>query len=253
MYKIPAKTLFMGKVVEYMPSCHSTNDSARELLLKPDTVEGTVVITDHQTAGRGQRGNTWFSAEGQNLTMSVILKPTFLEVSKQFYLNMISSLAVKRVLTGLAGEFISQVKWPNDVLLNSKKVCGILIENTIKRNFVENSILGVGLNVNQMSFGLDQATSLSKTAGKSFVLQDVLEDLLGNFEALYLKLKSGRYSDLKEEYLQNLIGFNQWRQYRAEYLFEGEIIDVLDSGRLKVRTSQGDKLFDFKEIEFIWN
>lgn len=243
----------MGKVVEYMPSCHSTNDSARELLLKPDTVEGTVVITDHQTAGRGQRGNTWFSAEGQNLTMSVIFKPTFLEVSKQFYLNMISSLAVKRLLSGLADEFIAQVKWPNDVLLNSRKICGILIENTIKRNYLENSIIGVGLNVNQSSFGLERATSLSKVTGNTYALQEVMEDLIGNFEALYLKLKSGRHTELKEEYLQNLIGFNQWRQYRAEYQFEGEIVDVLDSGKLKVRTSQGDKLFDFKEIEFIWN
>lgn len=253
MYKIPAKTLFMGKVVEYMPSCHSTNDSARELLLKPDTAEGVVVITDHQTAGRGQRGNTWFSAEGENLTMSIILKPVFLQVSNQFYLNMISSLAVKRVLIDMAPDSISQVKWPNDVLLNSKKVCGILIENTIKRSHLENSIVGVGLNVNQQSFGLEQATSLSRTTGSSYQLQTVFENLLGNFEALYLKLKSGRHKELKEEYLQSLIGYNQWRQYRAEYQFEGEIIDVLDSGSLKVRTSQGDKLFDFKEIEFIWN
>ena len=253
MYKIPANTLFVGKVVEYMPSCHSTNDSARELLLQHDTSEGTVVITDNQTAGKGQRGNSWFSAEGANLTMSLIMKPNFLTVSKQFYLNMISSLAVKRVLNDRLPDANSQVKWPNDVLLNNRKVCGILIENGIKRQLLEHSVVGIGLNVNQKAFGLATATSMSNEIGIDFSLQSVFEKLLGQFEALYLKLKAERYSEIKDEYLQNLIGFNQWRKYRSEYVFDGQIVDVLDSGQLKLATQQGDKLFDFKEIEFIWN
>jgi BirA family biotin operon repressor/biotin-[acetyl-CoA-carboxylase] ligase len=253
LYKIPANTLFVGKVVEYMPSCHSTNDSARELLLQHDTSEGTVVITDNQTAGKGQRGNSWFSAEGANLTMSLIMKPNFLTVSKQFYLNMISSLAVKRVLNDRLPDANSQVKWPNDVLLNNRKVCGILIENGIKRQFLEHSVVGIGLNVNQKTFGLATATSMYNEIGIAFSLQSVFEKLLGQFEALYLKLKAERYSEIKDEYLQNLVGFNQWRKYRSEYVFDGQIVDVLDSGQLKLATQQGDKLFDFKEIEFIWN
>ena len=158
-----------------MPSCHSTNDSARELLLQHDTSEGTVVITDNQTAGKGQRGNSWFSAEGANLTMSLIMKPNFLTVSKQFYLNMISSLAVKRVLNDRLPDAHSQVKWPNDVLLNNRKVCGILIENGIKRQFLEYSVVGIGLNVNQKAFGLATATSMSNEIGIAFSLQSVFE------------------------------------------------------------------------------
>lgn len=218
-----------------------------------DMPEGTIVITDHQTAGRGQRGNTWFSSEGENLTFSIVMKPSFLTVEKQFYLNMISSLAVRRVLSAEMFEEDSLVKWPNDVILNNKKVCGILIENGIKRRFLENSVIGIGLNVNQMTFGLERATSMSNESGSNFSLQYIFDKLLGQFEALYLKLKSERYSELKDEYLQNLIGFNQWRRYRSEYVFDGEILDVLDSGKLKMNTRYGDKLFDFKEIEFIWN
>lgn len=253
MYKIPANTLFMGKVVEYMPSCHSTNDTAREMLAKPDTSEGLVVITDHQTAGKGQRGNSWLSADGMNLTFSVILKPNFLDVSRQFYLNMISSLAVMKTVKHFLPEVNAQVKWPNDVLIDTQKTCGILIENGIKKNRLDYSIVGIGLNVNQHAFGLNTATSLAHVSGRLFSLQHVLEHLLHQLEGLYLSLKASKYVEIKESYLQNLVGYRQRRKYRAEFLFDAQIVDVLDSGKLKLNSSRGDELFDFKEVEFIWN
>ena len=253
MYKIPANTLFIGKVVEYMPSCHSTNDRAREMLAKPDTTEGTVVITDHQTAGKGQRGNSWFSAEGMNLTFSVVLKPNFLDVSRQFYLNMISSLAVMKTVKHFVPDLNAQVKWPNDVLIDAQKTCGILIENGIKKNRLEYSIVGIGLNVNQNAFGLDRAISMAKASGQLFSLQQVMDHLLHQLEGLYLSLKAGKYAEIKESYLQNLIGYRQQRKYRAEFLFDAHIVDVLDSGKLKLNTGRGDELFDFKEVEFVWN
>ena len=243
----------MGQVVEYMPTCHSTNDTAKDLIVKSDMVEGTVVITDHQISGRGQRGNTWQSTAGENLTLSIILKPVFLDVAKQFYLNMISSLAIKRAIEKLDPETFVCVKWPNDVLLEKYKVCGILIENMIKKSRLEYSVIGVGLNVNQQVFGFERATSLSKNTGSGFDLQVVFELLLQSLESLYIALRSGKLSEIKQEYLQGLYGFHQLLKYRSEFTFEGEIVDVLDSGILKVNTNQGIKTFDFKEIEFVWN
>jgi len=244
----------MGKVVEYMPSCHSTNDIAREMLVRPDIAEGMVVITDHQVHGRGQRGNSWVSAIGQNLTLSVILKPSFLSVSKQFYLNMISSLAVMQTIEDLLGSSpLVQVKWPNDVMLNEKKVCGILIENIVRKSRLDYSIIGIGLNVNQKAFGFDRVTSISSALDREVELQKVMEILMSNLESLYLKLRSNKEQEIKEKYLENLLGYLKPRKYQSEYVFEGTIVDVLDSGLLKIKTPSGNNLFDFKAVSFLWN
>src|SRR5690606_4392063 len=106
-----------------------------------------------QLKGRGQRGAVWLSEHGQNLTMSVVFKPTFLTPQDQFYLNVVVSLAVRAVLASYCSEAF--VKWLNDVLVHNKKVAGILIENQIKGNVLANSVAGIGLNVNQQSFPLD--------------------------------------------------------------------------------------------------
>ncbi|HEY9117274.1 MAG TPA: biotin--[acetyl-CoA-carboxylase] ligase [Roseivirga sp.] len=243
----------MGKMVEYVPSCHSTNDSARRLLENTAIQEGFVLITDDQTKGRGQRGNIWLSEAGKNLTFSIIVRPTFLKVIDQFFLNIIASLAVRNAVADKLTGHNCQVKWPNDVLVNERKVCGILIENIIKASQLDYSIIGIGLNINQRSFSSPRATSLVNEVGLDLDLQFLFESVLLHFETLYLRLKSGYGELLKENYLQNLIGFRMSRRYRAEYEFTGEILDVLESGKLMVRTNRGIELFDFKEIEFIWN
>ena len=127
MYKIPATTLFLGKNLIFMPECHSTNDTLLLLCQKENLPEGTLVITSSQTAGRGQRGNVWEAQKDKNLTFSFLLKPSFLPVIKQFYLNIFVSLGISDFLTTISGEKV-QIKWPNDILLQEKKVSGILIE-----------------------------------------------------------------------------------------------------------------------------
>ncbi|WP_286756672.1 biotin--[acetyl-CoA-carboxylase] ligase [Roseivirga sp. UBA838] len=236
-----------------MPSCHSTNDSARELLQNTATTEGAVIVTDEQTKGKGQRGNAWLTNPGENLTLSLVLKPSFLRLAQQFYLNMISSLAVRDTISGLLPGAVVVVKWPNDVYLNGKKVSGILIENSLKKEVLDNSIVGIGLNVNQQKWSLEGAVSLSTVAGHQFALSLVFERLLECLEAYYLKLKAGKYEEIKQLYLQHLLGYRQRRKYRSEVVFDGIIEDVTDAGLLKMRTSGGTEYFDFKAIEFIWN
>ncbi len=252
MYKILAKTLFLGKEVIYMPSCHSTNDIALQMLKKPDIREGAVIIAGHQTSGRGQRGNNWKSDPNSNLTLSIILKPNFLQASDQFYLNMVASLAVQRTIKGCVDGQDVKVKWPNDVLLREKKVAGILIENTLQKNSIQWAVLGIGLNVNQKSFSLEKATSMSQNVNKLFDLSILFEKLIESIEYYYLRLKSGKREELREEYLQYLFGFQQFRNYRTEYVFSGKIIDVAETGRLIMETTKGVQSFDFKEVEFLY-
>jgi BirA family transcriptional regulator, biotin operon repressor / biotin---[acetyl-CoA-carboxylase] ligase len=252
LYKILANTLFLGKEIIYMPSCHSTNDIAMQLIKKADTQEGTIVLTDDQTQGRGQRGNQWVSEAGSNLIMSVILKPKFLRAQDQFALNILASLSVKEAINHFIPESSVKVKWPNDVLINDKKSTGILIENSIQGNSISHSVIGIGVNVNQEKMDFEKATSMFLQAGQKFDMNDFLEILIIRMEQNYLQLKNGAYYQLKSKYLQHLFGYRVERNYRSEYLFKGQIEDVDDNGRLLIRTSNALKLFDFKEVEFIY-
>lgn len=252
MYKNLANTLFLAKQVIYMPTCHSTNQVAREMAQKPDTLEGTVIICGDQTKGRGQRGNSWEGQPGENLTFSIILRPGFLKIQEQFFLNMITSLAVRDAVVHFLPARDVKVKWPNDVLIDHRKTSGILIENGINRNRIEYTVVGIGLNVNQAAFKTPRATSLQIESGRDFDKQAVFECLIGALEYYYLKLKNGRLREVKSEYLQYLFGFRQKRNYVTEYRFEGVIEDVTDTGFLVVADKRGRNQYDLKEIEFVY-
>ena len=235
-----------------MPSCHSTNDKAQQLAQKTETAEGTVVICTGQTHGKGQRGNTWEAEAGSNLTLSVILRPTFLEVKRQFYLNMVASLAVKEMLNQLGASADLRVKWPNDVLCGQKKISGILIENTLNQHLIDTSVIGFGVNVNQTGFRAPKATSMRLLSGRVYELDEVYEQLMVALEGQYMRLKAGRFSEVKADYLHGLFGYMEPKKYISEYQFEGKIEDVTDEGRLLIRGPQGRKAYDLKEITFVY-
>ena len=235
-----------------MPTCHSSNDMAQQLAQKPDTAEGTVIICEEQSKGKGQRGNTWEAMAGKNLTLSVILKPKFLKIKEQFALNMVSSLAVSDTVSHFLPEAVVKVKWPNDVLVSDQKIAGILIENAINGQSIDSAIIGIGLNVNQTGFQAPRATSLSKLAGEELDLAAVFEKLMRSLEQFYMMLKAGRVAELKASYLANLFGYREQRKFLAEYRFEGRIEDVTDQGFLVVSGPHGRKNYDLKEIEFLY-
>jgi BirA family biotin operon repressor/biotin-[acetyl-CoA-carboxylase] ligase len=249
LYKIPANTLFTGQSLVYMPECHSTNAEALRVLQgNLQVAEGAVIITDNQTAGRGQRGNTWESEAGKNLTFSVILKPTFLHPKDQFKLNMAVSLGLYDYLTSQVTDV--KIKWPNDMMLSDQKTCGMLIENQISGQQIQSSIVGIGLNVNQESFSLSTATSLAIKKGHSFELNEALAELLQWIEARYLQLRS--HIDLKEEYVTALYGAGEKRNFKSgEEVFEGEIVGIDSAGLLEVNVSKGKRYFDLKQIQFL--
>lgn len=253
MYKNLANTLFLAREVISMPTCHSTNDMATEMAQKTDTTEGLVIVCEEQTQGKGQRGNQWESTAGKNLTLSVILRPGFLRIDRQFYLNMITSLAVRSTLDWFVPEATVKVKWPNDVLANGEKVCGILIESAVSKARMEYAVAGIGLNVNQLSFKAPKATSMSRLKQEEeFDLRKVFEKLMLNLESQYLKLRAGKLEEIKSEYLQYLFGYLEKRKFLSEYRFEGTIEDVTHSGLLVIAGPKGRKEYDLKEVEFIY-
>jgi len=251
VYKTVEHTLFLGKNVVFVPECPSTNDLAATLLPLASTVEGTIVITNHQTAGRGQRGNTWQTLPGQNLTFSLILKPTFLPVKDQFYLTVVTALGLHDFLKAKMLDVI-QIKWPNDLLVNEKKICGILIENQVQNNVLASSIVGIGLNIMQEIFALSNATSLKLETGKNYSLSDEFQSLLSFLEARYLLLRQGKRNELLHDYLQVLYRINNRHSFKSKEIeFEGIIVGVDDIGRLQVSTTNGLRTFDLKEIQYL--
>ncbi|MFZ1806787.1 MAG: biotin--[acetyl-CoA-carboxylase] ligase [Cyclobacteriaceae bacterium] len=250
MYKILANTLFIGKKLVFVPECHSTNSIALELSQKKDLLEGTILITDHQSRGRGQQGNAWISEPGKNLTFSIVLKPSFLAIKDQFLLNMVVSLGVRDyVQTKLPTPVF--VKWPNDVLVEEQKVCGILIENQIQGAGFTNSIIGIGLNVNQQGFHLNNAVSLIIVSGQNYELQGALEELCGHLEKWYLTLKQNGSDRVREYYLNALFGLGERRIFKSkEREFWGVIEGVDDHGRLMIKENGKTHHFNNKEVQF---
>lgn len=250
MYNISANTIFTGKTQVYLPTCHSTNEYASSLLTEEKPPEGTLIITPEQTAGRGQRGNSWEAEPGKNLTFSLIFRPIFLSVDRQFYLNIISSLAVRDMVS----EFLQtslKIKWPNDIYLNNKKIAGILIQNSLQKNHLGTSVMGIGLNVNQELFNDKKAISMLNHAGKEFSLETILDVLLEKIETNYLKLKAGKLDELKERYLLYLFRRGEEHVYSTQgTAFRGTILGIEENGRLIIQTESSLKTFDFKEIEF---
>lgn len=251
MYKIPANTLFLGKNIVFVPECHSTNTLAADLVEKAEMADGSLVITAYQSAGRGQRGNTWLVEPDKNFTFSIILKPRFLSVKDQFYLNRFVSLGLTDYLQNYFGEEV-KIKWPNDILICNKKVCGILIENQLSGVQLTQSIVGIGLNMNQKEFGVTTASSLSVLTGKEFDLQIELEKLLSALEGRYLQLKQNKLDKLTSEYLQRLHWFNETHLFSSfDQPFEGEIIGTDEIGRLQIKSREGIRTFDVKEVSYL--
>jgi BirA family transcriptional regulator, biotin operon repressor / biotin---[acetyl-CoA-carboxylase] ligase len=241
----------MGKNLVYVPECHSTNTLAFDLCQRTTSEEGTVIITDNQIKGRGQRGNEWVSEPYKNLTFSLIVKPTFLKPIDQFHLTIAISLALRDFLTQRVSGTV-KIKWPNDILLNDKKLGGILIENSLTGDSIQYSVVGIGLNVNQENFTMDSASSMKVMAGHDFELTEELSLVMEFLEQRYLQLRSGKIGELRNDYLNSLYGKGELRTFiDASGEWRGTIQDVNHRGKLLIAKPGGIHSYDLKEIRFI--
>lgn len=247
-------TLFVGQNLIKLKEVDSTNNFLKDLVSKSEPLaEGTVIMADNQFAGRGQQESVWQTQAGKNISTSIYLKPSFLPLNKQFYLNIAVSLAVSDALMCFIPEGI-KVKWPNDMYYHNKKLGGILIENTLTGTSIKTSVIGIGLNVNQSAFSesiSERATSVIQILQKDVPLMDIMEKISIFMEKYYLILRAGKYSILQNDYLARLYNYDVSALYKKDgEIFEGIIRGVEDSGRLTVETKDGLKSFNFKEIEF---
>jgi BirA family biotin operon repressor/biotin-[acetyl-CoA-carboxylase] ligase len=253
VHKIFANTLFMGKEVVSLPSCHSTNELMAQMSAKNQLHEGAIIITKHQTEGKGQRGNIWNSPAGENLTFSVFLKPKFLKAAQQFELNRMVSLALLDVVRNTDTSFKVFVKWPNDIILNKKKVAGILIENSINQGVISESIIGIGLNVNQTVNLLPTATSLAHQFEQEFELEKILLDVVQRLEHYYLILRSSDFRVIHELYESKLYLKDKVAYYEdGSGKFNGIIRKVYPDGVLQIEDESGiHKKYQFKEVRLL--
>jgi BirA family biotin operon repressor/biotin-[acetyl-CoA-carboxylase] ligase len=209
-------TGFIGRNLIFLPNVDSTNSYAMQLLKNVKPKEGTVVYAGAQTQGRGQRSKVWDSEPGRNITMSVILFPTFLELKNQRFLYQIAALACYDTIAAILkqSQFDIKIKWPNDILVNSKKVTGILIENNLIENKLLSAVLGIGINVNQKKFEQQpNATSLSLLIGKDFEPNELMIEVCNALTTYYKILKEGKTEHIQNRYQKLLFGVEEWREF----------------------------------------
>lgn len=229
-------TKFVGRQILFFPSIPSTMDVARKVA-REGAAEGTVIMAKTQTAGRGRLGRVWLSPEG-SLAMSVILKPSLDALPK---LIMLASLAVVisiKKVTGLQ----AHIKWPNDVLIRGKKVCGILIENEVKGKQVAFAIVGIGININFDPTAFPEishiATSLSYELGREIPQTEFISVLLDSLEQLYLETRAG--AAIYKEWRDNLETLGKWIQVKTGNTIEQGIAEIVtENGNLILRRPDG--------------
>lgn len=243
-------------VIENISETTSTNELLVLWCKEGQAEEFHTVVAEHQTAGRGQRGNTWEAEPGKNLTFSTVLQPKNLRVERHFILSILAATSILRVLSQYAAGFC--IKWPNDIYWNDRKIGGILIENELEGKRVCRSIIGIGLNLNQQIFYSDapNPVSLYQIIGREVdrreVLQDILRALAEGYPAVG-EADEERTEVLTGFYLNHLYrnrGFHLYRDAQGE--FRAELQDILPDGRLRLKDEQGGvRTYAFKEVTFV--
>lgn len=246
-------TLFLGRQVLHLPSCHSTNSTALELIEAGQAEEGLLVFCDEQRAGRGQGQNLWEAAPFQNITLSLVLAPRFLVAKEQFYLSMAVALSLHDSLRAyVPSPDALKVKWPNDIFYEDKKICGILIQNLLKNQYLHYAIVGVGINVNQTQFQSVQASSLKLINGQQNNLTELTEAFLKAMEVRYLQLRHCKYDRLRFDYLQRLYAYQEKRYFEVEgHIFEGKILGVDSIGKICIETAGQLRYFQNREVRLL--
>jgi len=240
----------------FISQTNSTNDYLKQ------HPELDAVWTTWQTAGRGQAGNSWESEQGKNVLMSLRLRSPQVPVAQQFRITMAVSVAVQEVVASLLPQHQVTIKWPNDIYVGDRKICGMLIENTLADGQIAESIVGIGLNVNQTTWQSDAPNPISvkQLTDADHDLQTIYNTLC---EAIYNKVSLLEHPEtLKAQYLSVLYRFGQKARYARREVslapsrilttapantFEATITDITSQGELVL----DNQTFHFKEIQFV--
>lgn len=228
----------------------STNDEAR----LDRYTEGDLIVAERQTAGRGQRGHTWLSPEGENLTFTLVVEPKFLAARDQFLISEVAALALSDTFRRFAIE--TRIKWTNDIYHNDSKLVGILIEHFYSGTQLRRTLIGIGININQSHFdaSLPNPISMRQILGRALDRDAVLNTFTECFAARYEQLKQGQHHAIAADYTAQLYRLQREQRFR---LPEGEeftatIEGVESDGVLLLRHADGAvRGYRFKEVEFV--
>ena len=237
--------------VKIVSQCESTSLVLNNILNEKSELGNVIVRTDFQTKGVGQKGNYWESEEAKNLIFRFNVSFKELLAVNQFYISAIVSLSIVALLRKyLPNEKIS-IKWPNDIYIEKKKIAGILIENSLIGNMIRESVIGIGININQEIFESDapNPVSLSTTTGELFELDILLNEFIIEFEKYYHELEAENFMQIKDEYLCNLYQKDEICNYIIDKkIQEGVILGVDKFGFLKMDINGSTRSFDIKEV-----
>ena len=240
--------LFVRQNIIELPSVDSTNNYLVDLSKDETLVEGTVVVAKQQTEGKGQRNNNWCSEANKSLCVSILLKPK-LDVAQHFLFNMFVSLSVCQAINNFC--LNAQIKWPNDIFIEGKKVAGILIENSIRSNKIEKSVIGIGININNNISEIPSATSMAYFLKKTPTILELLELIFNSIEKNYFLLRQ-RPKLVNKLYHQNLFKKGEVQRFskNGEY-FDGIINSVNYNGQLVVEVNGHLHFYKMGEIKFM--
>ncbi len=233
---------------------NSTNLFLRDRIKVENPMEGLVIQTENQMAGRGYGENSWESEDGKNLLFSFYLKPDFLAAAQQFYLSMVVSLTLINVLKQVSAQLEFSIKWPNDIYFGKNKIAGILVENSVQGASISDSIIGVGLNINQESFPneLPNPVSLFQITNRIWDRDKILILLLKEFNKQYDRLQKSDFNRIENHYLVSLFLMNIKSKYIVDNeIIEGEITGIDKFGRLNILSDGALRSFGFKEVEYV--
>jgi BirA family biotin operon repressor/biotin-[acetyl-CoA-carboxylase] ligase len=243
------KNIKIGSSITFLDSVDSTNNYTAKLILEKKIENGQVIMADYQGQGRGQRGSSWHSERGKNVLVSVYLELDNLSVQNQSLLSKYAAVSIFESLKKIG--LHPKIKWPNDILINDKKICGILIENQFLGQKIKSSIIGFGLNVNQEIFDLDKITSLKKELSVDQERMSILGIVINYFnQNLELLLTNSNY--IEDIFLKNLYKINQQADFFNDKLghFQGIITGIDSDGKIQITTDMGLFSFDIKELKY---
>jgi BirA family biotin operon repressor/biotin-[acetyl-CoA-carboxylase] ligase len=231
----------------------STNSYLNELCRDTQPADLTNVWSDFQTAGRGQRGNSWESEQGANLLFSFVVFPDFLEVRRQFLLSQVTALGLQEVLSRYTDSIT--IKWPNDIYWKDKKICGTLIENDLTGMHISRSISGTGVNLNQQTFMSDapNPVSLFQITGKHYDREEILHQMMERIAYYYDLLRKGEYETIASRYFEVLYRRDGFYMYQdATGTFKARIHAIDPIGKLILQDEQGKlREYMFKEVSYV--
>lgn len=244
---------YIGKPHSYFDVIDSTNSYALELISKSNPSEGTAISAGYQTNGRGQIGRKWDGEQDKNLYSSIILKPAFIPANDQFCLNQVVSLAVSSAIDDYIPKR-SKIKWPNDIYIENRKICGILIQNMLSGANIQYSVIGIGININQEEFHPDipNPTSIYMEKNLYSDITEVRNTLFSYVEYWYEMLKKDKKNEINKCYHENMyrIGQSTTFKYENSYI-RGTIEGVNDKGKLMLKKENEIKAFNLNEIKML--